>query len=134
MPLLWVAVILGLVEGVTEFLPVSSTGHLILAERLLPSLGPGRDELFRIVIQSGAMLAVLGLYRQRFLGLLRPAAAGGFSGRTGLVALALGALPALLVGYAVRHEIHRIHTPTYVAIALAAGGVALLLLERLRGD
>jgi undecaprenyl-diphosphatase len=50
MPLLWVAVILGLVEGVTEFLPVSSTGHLILASRFLPSLGGDRAELFDVVI------------------------------------------------------------------------------------
>ncbi len=134
MPLLWVAIILGLVEGVTEFLPISSTGHLILASRLLPSLGEGRAELFDIVIQSGAMLAVLGLYRRRFVSLLRPGVEGTFSGRRGLVALALGVLPALVVGYALRHHIHELRTPMYVALALATGGVALLLLEWLRGD
>ena len=134
MPLLFVAILLGLIEGVTEFLPVSSTGHLILAARLLPSLGEGRAELFDIVIQSGAMLAVLGLYRRRFVGLLRPATESAFSGRRGVVALALGVLPALLVGYALRHSIHDHRTPTVVAIALAAGGAALLLLETLRGD
>lgn len=134
MPLLLVAVLLGIVEGVTEFLPVSSTGHLILAEKLLPSLGEGRDELFRIVIQSGAMLAVLGLYRRRFVSLLKPAVEGTFSGSRGIVALALGAAPALLVGFVIRDHVHDWHTPIIVAIALAVGGVALLLLEALRGD
>lgn len=134
MPLLWVAVVLGLVEGVTEFLPISSTGHLILAERFLPSLGADRAELFDVVIQSGAMLAVLGLYRARFAAALRPAVEGTFSGRRALLAIALGVAPALVAGYALRNRLHDLHTPTVVAIGLAAGGVALLALERFRGD
>lgn len=133
MPLLVVALLLGLVEGLTEFLPVSSTGHLILAARFLP-IGDARAELFDVVIQSGAMLAVLGLYRRRFAAVLRPETPGTFSGARGLVLLALGVLPALLVGYALRHRIHDLRTPAHVAIALAAGGAAILLVETLRGD
>ena len=55
------ALILGVVEGITEFLPVSSTGHLLIAERWLPR----QSDLFNIVIQCGAVLAVLPLFRQR---------------------------------------------------------------------
>jgi undecaprenyl-diphosphatase len=135
MPLLLVALLLGIVEGVTEFLPVSSTGHLILAARLLPAVGgPERAELFDVVIQSGAMLAVLGLYRHRFAAVLRPTREGAFGGRRGFLALAVGVLPALVAGYVLRHHVPSLRTPIVVASALAAGGVAILLVERLRGD
>ena len=134
MALLWVVVVLGLVEGITEFLPVSSTGHLILAERLLPAVA-GDPETFRVVIQAGALAAVAWLYRARFMGLLRPPTQEGtFAGRRGLLLLALTTAPALVVGYALRHVLHDLSTPVRVAAALAVGGVALLALERYRGD
>jgi undecaprenyl-diphosphatase len=133
MPLLWVAVVLGIVEGVTEFLPVSSTGHLILVERLLPSVGAHRDS-FRVVIQVGAIAAVAWLYRGRFAALARPAEPGRFGGTRGLLLLALATIPALVVGYALRESIRGLATPGPVAAALAAGGLALLALERYRGD
>ncbi len=133
-PELWVAVVLGIVEGITEFLPVSSTGHLILAGRLLPSLGE-REEAFTVVIQSGALLAVLWLFRARFVALLRPAPRpGAFGGLRGLGLLALACAPVCAVGFLARHLIHDLHTPAWVASALVVGGFALLLLERTRGD
>ena len=56
------AVVLGIIEGITEFLPVSSTGHLLIAEHWLPR----QTDLFNVVIQAGAVLAVIPLFRQRF--------------------------------------------------------------------
>lgn len=134
MPDLWVAVVLGIVEGITEFLPVSSTGHLILAGRLLPSLGE-REEAFNVVIQSGALLAVVWLFRARFVSLLRPPARpGAFGGLRGIGLLALVSAPVCLVGFLARKGIHELHTPAWVASALVVGGIALLALERTRGD
>ena len=99
MGILVIAVILGLVEGVTEFIPVSSTGHLIVAGHLLGYTGEKADT-FEIFIQMGAILAVVLLEWRRFLGLLAPASArGGFSGRRGLGLLALTTMPVLLVGF-----------------------------------
>ncbi|MCC7137952.1 MAG: undecaprenyl-diphosphate phosphatase [Planctomycetes bacterium] len=132
MPLLVVAVLLGVVEGLTEFLPVSSTGHLILAERLLPSLGAHADA-FRVAIQAGAIAAVAWQERARFAALLRPAAPGTFGGTRGIVLLAVLSAPALGVGFALRH-VAWWSAPGPVAAALAVGGLGLLALERLRGD
>src|SRR3954471_21793237 len=70
---LWISVVLlGIIEGITEFLPVSSTGHLLVAERWLPR----QTDLFNIVIQCGAVLAVLPLFRERLARMLRMDAAG----------------------------------------------------------
>ena len=134
MPDLWVAFVLGIVEGLTEFLPVSSTGHLILVGRLLPSLGE-REESFNVVIQSGALLAVVWLFRARFAALLRPAAGpGAFGGLRGIGLLALVCGPVCVVGFLARDLIHDLHTPAWVASALVVGGIAMLALELGRGD
>src|SRR4051812_21401118 len=91
------AAILGLVEGITEFLPVSSTGHLIIAGRLLRFEGPGAST-FEIVIQLGAILAVVILYRERFVSLFDWRRSDGFRGARGLALLALTTFPALALG------------------------------------
>jgi len=133
-PLLLVAVILGLVEGLTEFLPVSSTAHLALAQRVLPSMGPF-DATFRVAIQVGAVAAVAWVQRSRFTALLRPAAPGRFGGTRGLGLLALVTAPVLAVGFALRHHVEALQEqPLAMAGALAAGGLGLLALERWRGD
>ena len=114
------AVILGIVEGLTEFLPVSSTGHLIIAGHLLDFTGP-KAETFEIVIQLGAILAVVALYWPTFLGLLRPSQRR-FSGLRGLLLLFLTSLPAALLGLFAHSAIkEHLFSPVTVAFALAVG-------------
>jgi undecaprenyl-diphosphatase len=125
----YVAVILGIVEGLTEFLPVSSTGHLILAGNLLDFTGP-KANTFEIVIQLGAILAVVALYRDRFIGLLRPDPARRFSGMRGLWLLFLTSLPASAAGLATHHYIKEyLFSPFTVAFALAVGALMILAVE-----
>src|SRR5262245_24194572 len=110
MPLVLVAVVLGLVEGITEFLPVSSTGHLVVVRRLLPSLA-SHEASFSIVVQAGAVAAVVWQERRRFASLLRPAAPGAFGGLRGCGLLALLTAPALAVGYALHARIEALEEP-----------------------
>ena len=125
----YVAVILGIVEGLTEFLPVSSTGHLIVTGHLLGFTGP-KAETFDIVIQLGAILAVVCLYWDRFIGLLRPDPAREFSGVRGLWLLFLTSLPASLLGLAAHHYIkEHLFSPQTVAWALAVGAVMIFVVE-----
>lgn len=132
---LWIAVILGLVEGLTEFLPVSSTGHLIIAKSLLEFSGEKAD-CFVVFIQLGAILAVVALYWRRFLGLIPTrvmtlGSEAGFSGLRGLVCLFVTSLPAGLLGLAAHRAIKAyLFKPVPVAIALAVGAVGILLAER----
>ena len=127
--LLLQAALLGLVEGVTEFLPVSSTGHLIVAGDLLGFTGE-RAKTFEIFIQLGAILAVVWLYRARFIAVARNLRRSPKS-RAFVVNLALGFLPAAVVGLLAHHWIkaHLFTVPT-VAGALVVGGLAILLIER----
>jgi len=129
-----IALILGLVEGLTEFIPVSSTGHLILVGHLLGFTGP-KAVTFEIAIQLGAILAVVGIYWRRFLGLLVPSMAPGhgmvrFAGLRGLWLLFLTSLPASLVGLALHGYIKEyLFGPRTVAWALGVGAVLILLVE-----
>ena len=133
---LWVAAILGIVEGATEFLPVSSTGHLIVAGDLLKFTGP-KAVTFEIFIQLGAILAVVVLYWRRFVGLIPTTPIlkrnEGFQGIRGLVLLALTTLPAAVIGLLTHRYIeeHLFH-PITVALALAVGAVAILLAEKFK--
>jgi undecaprenyl-diphosphatase len=124
-------ILLGIVEGVTEFLPVSSTGHLILAGQLL-----GYDEnywkVFNIVIQLGAILAVVVLYWRTFaavlMGLLQRQPASWRFLRNLFVAF----LPAAIIGLALHKQIEALlGNAKVVAVALILGGVAILVIERL---
>lgn len=124
------AIILGIVEGLTEFLPVSSTGHLIIAGYLLDFTG-AKAETFSIVIQLGAILAVVALYWPTFWGLVRPTERP-FSGMRGLVLLFLTSLPAALLGLFAHSTIKEyLFSPITVAFALAFGALAILLVERM---
>lgn len=131
-----IAAILGLVEGLTEFIPVSSTGHLILASHLLGFDDQMSQEIasgFKIFIQLGAVLAVVVAYPRRFAGLLSLRDNRGFSGLRGLGLLALTTTPAALVALAAHDLItKRLYGPIPVAIGLFAGGVWILVMEWLR--
>ena len=133
MPPLWVALLLGLVEGLTEFLPVSSTGHLVLVEHFIAFEG-SFAKAFEVAIQPGAIAAVLFIYRARFAALVRPSAPGRFGGLRGIALLALVTIPILGVGFAVRGVHDRWLAPLPVAIALGVGAIGIIALERLRGD
>jgi undecaprenyl-diphosphatase len=129
LPLLSI-VLLGIVEGLTEFLPVSSTGHLILAGEVIKV--PQGTETFDIVIQLGAILAVVVLYRHRFgvvlAGLLRREEGAIRFTRNVLI----GFLPSAVVGALAYNAIKAMLTqPLIVAVALILGGVAILAIERL---
>ena len=128
-PALLHALLLGIVEGLTEFLPVSSTGHLILAADLLGFHGE-RAKVFEIVIQTGAMLAIVVEYRARF----GRALAGALTDRTAQrfwLHLALAFLPAALLGLAFGSAIKaHLFRPVPVALAFIAGAFVILWVER----
>ena len=124
------AVVLGLVEGATEFLPVSSTGHLILVGHLIGFTGEKADS-FEVIIQLGAILAVVCLYWQRFWWLISPKPLHAFSGFRGLWMLFLTSLPAGIVGLVARKYIKaHLFGPTTVALALAVGALMIFVVER----
>jgi undecaprenyl-diphosphatase len=127
--LLWKAALLGLVEGATEFIPVSSTGHLIVVSQWL-NLVDERAKTFDIFIQLGAILAIIWLYRRR-LGhaLFSPGRNPG--GRRLIGNLIIAFFPAALVGFLTHEWIKaRLFSTLVVAVALVAGGVLMLLIER----
>ncbi len=129
-------IIMGLVEGITEFLPISSTGHLILTGHLLgfdDLVGSEMAHAFEIVIQLGAILAVVAAYPGRFMGLLRFKENRGLSGLRGLTLLAITSIPAALLGFATHKLIkEKLFSDITVAAALAAGAVWILVVEYIR--
>jgi undecaprenyl-diphosphatase len=125
------AALLGLVEGVTEFIPVSSTGHLILASHWLGATDE-TAKTFDIFIQLGAILAIVWLYRERLAHAVL-AARHDEPSRRFLLNLFIAFLPAAIVGFLAHDWIKaRLFTPTVVALALIAGGAVILLIEWLR--
>lgn len=130
--LILVAIILGIVEGLTEFLPVSSTGHLILAGHAL-NFTSAKADTFEVFIQLGAILAVVWLYRDKFVGLLQLRKKEGFEGQRGIKLLALTTLPALIFGFLV-HDFIKEHlfNPSSVALSLALGGIVILIFEHFK--
>jgi undecaprenyl-diphosphatase len=126
-------IILGIVEGLTEFLPVSSTGHLILAGELL-GFNTQTNATFEIAIQSGAILAVVVAYWRRFLDVI----IGLFSWAPGPVAFTrnviLGFVPAGIAGVLfIKAFEAMLESPLTVAIALIVGGIAILIIEKNEG-
>jgi undecaprenyl-diphosphatase len=120
--------ILGLVEGVTEFIPVSSTGHLIVVSNWL-GLVDERAKTFDVFIQLGAVLAIVWLYRARLTEAVTRARRNA-SSRRFLVNLVIAFLPAAVVGLLAHQWIkERLFTPTVVAAALIVGGLLILVIE-----
>ncbi|PJF28334.1 MAG: undecaprenyl-diphosphatase [Phototrophicales bacterium] len=124
-------VILGIIEGITEFLPISSTGHLIVASAILqPNFSPGLSSTFEIFIQLGAVIAVV-LYYWRDLWWRLMRARTEPDARRFWIGLMIAVIPAGIVGFLVRDFIKAVlFTPVVVAIALIIGGVILILIER----
>ena len=123
------ALILGLVEGITEFLPVSSTGHLIIVSDLLGS-NDEKGKVFDIVIQLGAILAVCWEYRARFVKAFAGLGSDPVQQRFALN-LFVAFLPAAIVGLALQSKIKEyLFNPVSVAMALVVGALAIFAVER----
>jgi undecaprenyl-diphosphatase len=124
------ALLLGFLEGLTEFLPVSSTGHLLLAGHFLGFQSTGKT--FEVVIQLGAILAILGVYAGKLIGVLR-AAPHDPAAREFLLSVLIAFLPAMVVGVLAHDFIKSVlfETPKLIAGMLVVGGVILLVVDRL---
>ncbi len=127
---LWEAVVLGIVEGITEYLPVSSTGHLLVVGELL-DVGVDAEaalDTFSIAIQFGAILAVLALYRARVASVVRGVVGHDDAGRTVALRVATAFVPAAVVGLAAGDALKdALFGPVPVTVAWAVGGVFLLV-------
>ena len=129
------AVVLGVVEGVTEYLPISSTGHLLVTARImnLPSSGTAGDAIksYEIAIQFGAILAVLVLYRRRLQGMVEGLFGRNDEGRHVLNAVAIAFVPAAIVGVIAEKVIKDVLFGVWpVVVAWIIGGVAVIALSR----
>ena len=103
----WQALVLGIVEGLTEYLPVSSTGHLLLAQRLLGIGGSEASDAFAICIQAGAIAAVLGLYRQRLFQMWAGIRGSDPAGKALAVNLVAAFVPAAGLGYILQKPVKK---------------------------
>ena len=127
--LLFKAAVMGIVEGLTEFLPISSTGHLIVAGSLL-NFNYANAKVFEIVIQSGAILALCWEYRQRLLGTVRGIFTEPKAQRFALN-VSIAFLPFMLMALKFHEAIKaELFKPVPVALAFAVGGVIILFAER----
>lgn len=126
----WIALILGIIEGLTEFLPVSSTGHMILVGSMLNYEGD-KASVFEVFIQLGAILSVLILYRQKFarmFSLKRINVTQGLS----LYHVAAGIVPVMAIGYLLHKPIKQfLFSPATVIIGLIVGAIFMLVAEKM---
>ena len=128
-PLLLKALILGIVEGLTEFLPISSTGHLIIVGQLL-DFNDDKGKIFEIVIQTGAMLAIVWEYRRKFAGIIT-GLPNDARARQFVINLAIAFMPAAILGLAFGKTIKAaLFKPVPVAIAFIVGGFIILWAEK----
>ena len=126
----WQVILLGFIEGLTEFIPVSSTAHLLLTERLLGFTSPGRT--FEVLIQLGAILALLSVYAGKLWHLARslPSDAGS---RRFVLGVLLAFLPAAVIGAAGHTIIKTIlfESPLLISTMLVVGGIILLVVDKM---
>ena len=128
------AVVMGIVEGLTEFLPISSTGHLILANALMDfggSAGSEKAKVFEIAIQTGAIFAVILVYMQRIKDTITGLGSDPKAQRFALNVI-IGFLPAVVMGLTLGKMVkEHLFTPTVVATTFILGGILIMLAERL---
>lgn len=124
----WESIVLGIVEGLTEYLPVSSTGHLIIAQHLMGMEQSEAINAFEVCIQGGAILAVLGLYFPRIVQMCRGLIGQDSAGLRLVINLIIGFMPALVIGLLAEKVIksYLFNAPT-VMISWALGGIVILL-------
>ena len=127
---LFVPLILGILEGLTEFLPVSSTGHLLLAGHFF---GLSQPATFIVLIQLGAILAVITVYFAKLGLLIRDALTGKAYAWRFALAVILACLPAIIVGVLARDYIQQViyESPLVICISLVIGGIVLLIVDRM---
>jgi undecaprenyl-diphosphatase len=119
---LFEAIIIAIVEGITEFLPISSTGHMIIASSLLHIQKDEFTKLFEVAIQLGAIMAVVVLYWKRFF---------DFSRWQFYIKLIIGVIPALVLGYIFSDKIDALlESPLTVVITMILGGVVLIFIDK----
>ena len=130
MPILLIAIILGIVEGITEFLPVSSTGHLILATELL-GFDADKWGAFNVIIQLGAILAIVVLYWRTFWAVLEGLFRNQPMSWRFVRNVLIGFLPSAVLGFLLINNIEALlGNATVVAVALILGGIAILVIEK----
>lgn len=129
---LFVPAILGIIEGLTEFLPVSSTAHILLAGHFLGFNSPGR--VFEVLIQFGAILAIAIVYFGRIVALLRDAVARKPGAWRFILCVVLASFPAALAGVLLHDFIKTViyETPVVFCVSLIVGGIVLLYVDQLK--
>lgn len=125
-----IAVIIGIVEGLTEFLPVSSTGHMILVGSMLGFEGE-KASVFEVFIQLGAILSVFFIYKDKFVNMLRPQKLNIYGGGLTIQHVLMGIVPVMGIGYLLHKPIKTyLFSPYTVIIGLVLGAILMLAAER----
>lgn len=129
---LFVPLLLGIIEGLTEFLPVSSTGHLLLVGHFLGFDSPGRA--FEVLIQLGAILAILAVYFRRFVAIAADALQRKPGALRFILGIVLASLPAALAGVLLHDLIKGViyESPMLICVMLILGGIVLLYIDQLK--
>ncbi|HEV8606572.1 MAG TPA: undecaprenyl-diphosphate phosphatase [Tepidisphaeraceae bacterium] len=128
---LWKTIILGIVEGLTEFVPISSTGHLLLCERWMSiNLDEPFWKMFTVFIQIGAILAVVVYFRYRIVQLLSGSVSGNTVSQRLVMMVMVGTIPVLVVGYLFHKWVEKyMERPVPIALALLIGGLIMIAVE-----